>query len=451
MKDPIYIESLGTDAPLSVLCNNLMDLPNLALLDGPGWGTNILTADPFDVMTWTGNYAKSQNLGSLGTSGFKALELMLAKYRHKGPASTGMFGGVAIGEIAYESAYMIERIRGANKLHDHPLMQFGFYDWAVIPNGETGEKLLIWTNTGSRPAAYIKEIRSRLVNPLASRPTVIQKTEAISDFSPSEYHNAVKHVLKYIESGDIYQACISRLIHGKLSAHPKAIYDQIVKMGPSHMSAYLHDGDKATISSSPEMYVIGNNERVFSQPIKGTRPRSRDPMQDRQLSTDLRNSDKDLAENIMIVDVLRNDLGKIALPGGVTTSKLAQLITHPTIHHLESRIEAQIRSDVEPSRILEALFPGGSVTGAPKIRAMEVIAEIERGSRNGYCGVIASMGFNMSVASSIPIRTIYAHKDNFEFRVGGGIVADSIPQNEYAETCDKAASLLLALNATESH
>ena len=173
-------------------------------------------------------------------------------------------------------------------------------------------------------------------------------------------------------------------------------------------------------------------------------------MQDTQLSTDLRNSDKDLAENIMIVDVLRNDLGKISVPGGVTTSKLAQLITHPAIHHLESRIEAQLRSEIEITEILKALFPGGSVTGAPKIRAMEIIAEIERGARNGYCGVIASLGFDMSVTSSIPIRTIYAHKDNFEFRVGGGIVADSAPKTEYAETCDKAASLLLALNATES-
>lgn len=450
MKDPIYIEPLETDAPLSVLCNNLIDLPNLALLDGPGWGTNILTADPFDTLTWHGNFAESRNLGRLSRSGFDALKFMLDKHHHKSSNSTDLFFGAAIGEIAYESSYRLERIRGSDKLSNGQLMRFGFYDWAVTRNTNTGENLLIWTNAGSRSAEYRKEIRRRLLRPLAFKPKVIPKMEAASDFTPREYHNAIQRVLSYIEAGDIYQACISRLIHGKLSTHPKSIYDQVTKMGAPHMSAYLHNGDRATISSSPEMYVMGDHKTVFSQPIKGTRPRSRDPVQDSQLATDLRNSDKDFAENIMIVDVLRNDLGKIAVPGSVTTSKLAELITHPTIHHLESRIEAHLRADIGPIDVVEALFPGGSVTGAPKIRAMEIIAEIERGPRNGYCGVIASIGFDMSMASSIPIRTIYAHKDNFEFRVGGGIVADSTPPNEYAETCDKAASLLLALNADES-
>jgi para-aminobenzoate synthetase component 1 len=257
----------------------------------------------------------------------------------------------------------------------------------------------------------------------------------------------VARVREYIVAGDIFQANLSQRFQAPLGEAPFELYRRLRGRNPASFGAYLGFGDLAVLSASPERFLLFEEERrlVETRPIKGTRPRGLGPMHDAALGRALEESDKDRAENVMIVDLLRNDLSRVCRPGTVRVPELFALEQYPTVHHLVSTVVGELEAGADAVDLLRAAFPGGSITGAPKIRAMEIIAELEPTQRGVYCGSIGYLAPSGAMDTSIVIRTYLAKDGQVYFQAGGGIVADSDPEQEYRETLDKARALIDAL------
>jgi para-aminobenzoate synthetase component 1 len=281
--------------------------------------------------------------------------------------------------------------------------------------------------------------------PLAGYPAVL------SNFSRAEYETAVSRAIEYIEAGDCFQVNLSQRLATPLTEPPLWLYGRLRRCNPAPFGGYFDFGLGQILSVSPEQFLkLRPDGEVVTRPIKGTRRRGSTPEEDFALCEDLRTSDKDRAENIMIVDLLRNDLSRVCAYGSVVAPTLCERETHPTVHHLVSEVRGRLRPECGPMELLRAAFPGGSVTGAPKIRAMEVITELERVARGAYCGSLGWIGFDGAMDTSILIRTLTAAGGWLVFPVGGGIVADSEPAREYEETLHKAAGMLRALVESDS-
>jgi para-aminobenzoate synthetase component 1 len=266
-----------------------------------------------------------------------------------------------------------------------------------------------------------------------------------SNFSAEGYLRAVRRAIDYIHAGDVFQVNLSqRLLHAACSA-PVDLYCRLRERNPAPFAGYLDGGGWQIASASPERFLRVDGGCVETRPIKGTRRRARRPEADLFAGDDLRASEKDRAENIMIVDLLRNDLSRACRPESVRVSQLCGLETYEFVQHLVSVVEAALRDDCSPLDLLRAAFPGGSVTGAPKIRAMEIIAELEPTARGPYCGSLGYIGLDGQLDSSILIRTVTASRGWWQVPVGGGVVAQSSPRDEYEETWHKAAGMLRAL------
>jgi len=266
-----------------------------------------------------------------------------------------------------------------------------------------------------------------------------------SNFSPDGYRAAVKRVIDYIHAGDVFQVNLSqRLLHPAVVA-PLDLYCRLRERNPAPFAGYLDGGPWHVASASPERFIRVDGGRVETRPIKGTRGRSRHPMADLFSGGELQASEKDCAENVMIVDLLRNDLSRSCRPDSVRVSQLCKLETYEYVQHLVSVVEGILRPQNAPPDVLRTSFPGGSVTGAPKIRAMEIIAELEPTVRGAYCGSLGYIGAGGQMDSSILIRTITSSRGWWQLPVGGGIVAQSNPRDEYDETWHKAAGLIKAL------
>jgi para-aminobenzoate synthetase component I len=252
-------------------------------------------------------------------------------------------------------------------------------------------------------------------------------------------------VREYILAGDIFQANLSQRLQAPLSGSPQSLYARLRAGTPAPYAAYFDMGGAVLVSSSPELFLRLRGSSVETQPIKGTAPRSADPLEDAGRVAALARSEKDRAENVMIVDLLRNDLSRVCRDESVRVPRLCEVESHGPVHHLVSTVTGELRSECDAIDLLRASFPGGSITGAPKIRAMEVIAELEPTQRGPYTGSIGYIGFDGSMETSIVIRTFVVKAGVAYFQVGGGIVADSDPDREYQETMDKAAGLIAAL------
>ncbi|TBR21966.1 MAG: aminodeoxychorismate synthase component I, partial [Candidatus Nitrosotenuis sp.] len=245
-------------------------------------------------------------------------------------------------------------------------------------------------------------------------------------------------VKRYIEEGDVYQVNLSRRLEAAFRGDGLSLYSRLARHSPSAMGAYVDGGDFALLSASPELFFSVRNGLIETAPIKGTAPRHADPAQDAAARAALLASAKDRAENLMIVDLMRNDLSKVCAPGSVTVPELFRVETLPNVHHLVSTVCGALRGGMRLPQLLAALWPGGSVTGAPKVRAMEIIAGLETTPRGYYCGSVAACGINGGITASLLIRTLVCANGVGVFRTGGGIVADSDPAAEYAETEHKA-------------
>ena len=374
-------------------------VPGSVLLESQSGGYSAIYTEPFEVLD--------------SGSPFDALKEALAR---RG-------SGGAVGYLGYELHRFLEDspvpVEDDIGLPDHWL---GLYDKAIVFDHHPHTA---GYSIGNTPA----------------------EADLISSFSKPEYIQSVKRVKEYIAAGDVYQVNLSQRFSTTLEMDPWDLYLLLRERNPAPYAAYINAGDFQIISSSPECFLTLDpiSRRVVTKPIKGTRPRSADPIEDHRLAQELESSAKDMAENIMIVDLERNDLGRVCEFGSVSVPELAAVESYPTVHHLVSTVTGRLRDDCDAVDLLTATFPGGSITGAPKIRAMEIIAELEPVRRGVYTGSIGCLGFDGSVNLNIAIRTAVVKDGMCHFHVGGGIVADSDPEAEYQETLDKGRAFLEAL------
>ena len=276
--------------------------------------------------------------------------------------------------------------------------------------------------------------------------TMTHQTSSLSStFSRTEYHSAVNKIKEYLHSGDTYQVNISHRFECEFTGDEWNLYKNLREDNPAPFGAYLKFPMVQILSSSPEQFLSLDGTFIETRPIKGTNPRGETQEIDAQMARDLFNSNKDRAENIMIVDLLRNDLGKVCTIGSVKVPSLFSLEAHPTVWHLVSTITGSLAPKNTVVDLIRATFPGGSITGTPKIRAMEIIEEIEPVRRQVYCGSIGYISFTGNMKTNIAIRTIVIKNGHIYLPVGGGIVADSDPETEYQETLDKAKGILRTL------
>jgi len=315
-------------------------------------------------------------------------------------------------------------------------------------DGLAAEIDAIWTRIQKIQARY-----SRSPCSFASAPLEKSKPPGNglkSNLSPQEYAQRVERAKIYIEEGDIYQANISQRFEAAVQTDPVELYRTLRSVNPSPFSGILKFRDFAIVSSSPERLVKVENDRVETRPIAGTRPRGLDPDKDRSLSSELLLNEKERAEHLMLVDLERNDLGRICQKGSVRVTDLMFLEQYSHVSHIVSNIEGKLMPDAGVKDILRAVFPGGTITGCPKIRSMEIIAELEPQCRGPYCGSMGYIGFSRFMDLNIIIRTFILKNGKACFNVGAGIVADSCPEKEYQETLDKAAALIQVLSGQEN-
>jgi para-aminobenzoate synthetase component 1 len=356
-----------------------------------------------------------------------------------------------------------------------PDMYFGFYDKFIVYDHEADKCFL----AGNLKDSEIKELTALLSAPERARQartlhlssTGVSATERArlartlhankhlkGNFTKNEYLDAVRQAKEYIASGDIYQVNLSQRFQTDLNCAPHELYLRLRDINPAPFSSYLQFGNHTVVSSSPERFLRVQGaarqamRRVQTLPIKGTRPRGKDGESDKKFMAELFDSPKDNAELTMIVDLERNDLGKVCSYGSVKVIEKKRLETHPTVFHLVATVEGDLHPGYDLIDLLKATFPGGSVTGAPKIRAMEIIDELEPTSRSVYTGAIGYIGFDGSMDLAMAIRTFLIKDSHTQggatafFQAGGGIVADSNPESEYQETLFKSRALMEALS-----
>ncbi len=434
-------------------------------MDPQGLGRySFIGIDPFLVMNSRGNQAKFIKQGKQENkegNPFDFLGNLLETYRLDSTRSPIPFCGGAVGYFSYDLCHFIERLP-TTAIDDLKLPEsyFGFYD-TVVAFDNLENKTYI-TSTGfpeldeskrlKRAKLRLEEMKGRLSSPSlhtseANSENNNKITEAVlkSNFTPEGYMEAVDRVKEYIAAGDVFQVNISQRFETELSITPYELYRRLRQINPAPFASYLNFDDITVVSASPERFLRVDGDWVETRPIKGTRPRGKDATEDAMLAQELLDSIKDRAENVMIVDLERNDLGRVCQYGTVKVTELAILETFPTVFHLTSTVIGKLRPDKNRVDLLKASFPGGSITGAPKVRAMEIIDELEPTRRSVYTGAIGYVGFGSSLDLNIVIRTFIIKGNKAYFQVGGGIIYDSNAEAEYQETLDKAKALIQAL------
>ena len=319
--------------------------------------------------------------------------------------------------------------------------------WVMSAAGDCRSMARYLTHPLARPArprpsaGHMPPARLAPQHPLTGSPNVT------SNFSRPGYEAAVRRAVDYVHAGDVFQVNLSQRLLTPLTGHPFDVFMRLREVNPAPFGAYFDTGDAQIISASPERFLqVTPAGDISTRPIKGTRPRGSTPAEDAANLRDLLTNPKDRAENVMIVDLLRNDLGRVAQTGSVRVPVVCEPESFPFVHHMVSEVTARLAPGRTAFDLLRAALPGGSVTGAPKIRAMQIIAELEPTARGAYCGSLGYVGFDGAVDTNILIRTFTAAGGYLQFPVGGGVVADSDPAREYAETLHKAAGLLRALS-----
>ena len=368
------------------------------------------------------------------------------------------FAGGAIGYLGYGLRRAVERLSAPPPdPFGRPDAWFGLYDRAVVYDHLERRALLLATGLGAagetqreqRAVEALRDMRSTLAAPAAPprAPRTAGRRRAILRTGKAAYLRSIGRALEYISAGDIYQVNLSHRIECPFDDDPLDLFLDLSRRNPAPFAAYIDTGEFHLVSASPERFVSLHGARARTGPIKGTRPRGATPEHDERLARDLLASAKDRAENVMIADLVRNDLGRVCDSGSVRVESLCALESFATVHHLVTTVGGRLRTDVDRVDLLRALFPGGSMTGAPKVRAMEIIDELEGEERGVYAGGIGYLSLDGGMDFNIVIRTILCASGLAHLRVGGAIVADSEPEKEHRETLDKARALLDVLDA----
>ncbi len=361
------------------------------------------------------------------------------------PAGPLPFYGGAIGYFGYDLGRRFERLPTIAVDDEHlPEMAVGVYAWAVVVDHADARAWLVGGGPREPDAEAWDALRRRFDGPSAQRVRLPFRTLAPvrSSFTREEYARAFDRVMRYIHDGDCYQVNLAQRFEVQATGDPWSAYQALRISNPTPFAAYLNLPFVQVLSASPERFLQVRCGHVVTQPIKGTRPRAGHPRLDAQRARELRDSIKDRAENLMIVDLLRNDLAKTCRIGSVKVPKLFEVQSFPSVHHLVSTIEGALASGRDALDLLRGCFPGGSITGAPKLRAMEIIEELEPCRRGIYCGSIGYVGHDGAMDTNIAIRTLVYRAGQARFWAGGGLVADSVVGEEYQETLDKAAPFL---------
>jgi para-aminobenzoate synthetase component 1 len=426
-----------------------------------------LSADP--VKTFT-----IDRIDRIGPDPLASIRDALApfQFEEQGSAEFPTFTGGVAGLLSYDLGHVFERLPSPQFDEFHlPWLEAGLYDWAIVwdrlqnrawltSSGcpeqtesarltrakDRAEQVQSWLAEGPSPTPdWAHIVPSELFAPLHPLPG---RSNLFSNFARADYLDAVARVIEYIRAGDIFQANLAQRLLTPSFTDPLELYATLRTVNPAPFGAYFEADDWAIASASPERFLQVTGNEVETRPIKGTRRRQRDlPVVDLFVGDELRESEKDIAENVMIVDLLRNDLSRVCRPGSIRVPHLCAVETYETVQHLVS----EIRGTLQPGRdfwdLIAASLPGGSITGAPKIRAMEIIAELEQVARGPYCGSLFYLGFDGRADSNILIRSFVQRHGWVQCSVGGGVTIQSDPAAEYAETLHKAAGMLNALDA----
>ena len=415
--------------------------------EGASGRYSILGCEPFGVFQVRGDAWEFSLDGQVAAQGRgdpgKELERRLGEYGvAPDPARPVPFCGGAVGFLGYELG-----APGSEPAADGaPDAHLGWYDAAAVWDHVTGRAWLVgagWRRPAERAAAELGEWLGG--SAAATVPVFPAATRVEGDFTRERYEAAVRKVRGRIAEGEIYQMNLAQRFTCPSVESPAHLYRRLRDLNPAPMGAYLEAGDWTVLSSSPERFIEVEGGRIRTFPVKGTRPRGRTPAEDEARRRELAASEKERAELLMIVDLMRNDLGRVCRFGTVQVRRLHDLETFATVHHLVGEVEGELRPDVGTAELLRAVFPGGSITGAPKVRAQQVIAALEPVARGIFSGSIGYWSACGRIDLNIAIRTIVCHRGQASFHVGAGIVWDSDPAFEYEETLAKGEALLAAL------
>ena len=464
---PLLREIQSSHTP-ETLAESLRGAPGLvvlrsALFDSPQARYSYVAARPFLTLQACGSRCEL-TLGSEKRVQFgdpwRVLDGLMARYELLDELDLPFPLGGCFGFWGYDLKNFVEPHlprRAVNDL-ELPDCHVGFHGSLVVFDHRLGKTWIVATGLqadGSRDESIARAQaefwHERLEGPTSeTRSSSTQVSCSVapqfsSNFTRAEFIARVERAQRYIRSGDIYQVNLAQRFSARLECEPWDFHQALAAVSPAPFSGYLDCGGFQLASSSPEMFLRLSGSHAITRPIKGTRPRSADPTRDAQLTYELQTSSKEMAELVMITDLLRNDLGRVCEYGSVQVPELVRLERYPQVQHLVSTVEGRLRSGVTHFEAFARCFPGGSITGAPKIRAMEIIDELEPVTRGPYTGCLGYLGFNRESQLNILIRTALCRAGTAYFHAGAGIVADSVPEAEYEETLAKAGGFFGAL------
>jgi len=472
MKITPLIEEIDIACSPEKVFEAFKDEKNSIFLDGgmdhSGQGRySVIVTDPFMVFRSKGRkitIERSNKAEVLDGHPLTQLKNFLYKYRVKPIPHLPVFTSGAMGYFSYDLGWQLEKLPnvavddlGLDDIH------LGFYDRSIVFDNLKKKTYIISTGFPCENEKRRKMLALERLNALKSQLTGSIRESSAEEFLPqaeqviassfdrASYLSAVKKVKEYIAQGEIYQANLSQRFTSKLNMHPFKMYKKLRTINPAPFASYHNLEGLSIISASPERFLRISGRSVTTRPIKGTRPRGSTLDEDERLKEELLSSKKDKAELIMIVDLERNDIGKVCDYGSIGVRELTHLEKYATVFHLVSTVEGKLHKDKDHIDCIKACFPGGSITGAPKIRAMEILEELEPVKRGIYTGAIGYIGFNEETDLSIVIRTMIVKNGQVYFHAGGGIVADSVPEEEYKEAFDKARALIEALQPKENY
>lgn len=413
-------------------------------------GFDIITADPLATLETRGEVTTLR----VGANISKHHEDPLALLAHTQQQLLGElelcathlpFIGGALGLFGYDLGRRFERlpVQAAADIAV-PDMAVGIYDWALLRNVATGDWQLVHWGDKAGLANRLAWLEQQQAKPA---PAFALLGAWQSNMSRAEYGEKFARIQAYLAAGDCYQINLTQRFSAPYQGDEWQAYCLLATANKAPFSAFIRLPESALLSLSPERFLLLDGRHIETKPIKGTRPRHPDPAIDRQVAQELAQADKDRSENLMIVDLLRNDIGRVSRPGSVSVPHLFAVESFPAVHHLVSTIHGELDARWQGVDLLRACFPGGSITGAPKIRAMEIIEELEPQRRNAYCGSIGYLSQHGRMDTSICIRTLIAEAGRLHCWAGGGIIADSDADSEYQETYDKVARILPPLSA----
>ena len=467
---PVVLETFADlDTPLSIYLK-LANQPYSYLLESVQGGERFgrfsfiglpatTRIEARDNTVTTVNHDKSETIIVDNTLSF--IESYLSQFKVAPcPAGISRFCGGLVGYFSYDTVRYIEhKLKGRAKpdtLNTPDVLLLLSEELAVVDNLSSKLYLIVYVNPQDKDAYQsarnrLKALLSKLRQSMAI-PTeqAVASSAAVSEFPEADFKAAVERAKRYIFDGDIMQVVLSQRTSKPFNASPLALYRALRSLNPSPYMFFYHFDDFHVVGASPEILVRLEGDTVTVRPIAGTRPRGKNPQQDAELAADLLADPKELAEHVMLMDLGRNDIGRVAQTGTVKVTEKMQIENYSHVMHIVSNVEGKLKPELSAIDVLRATFPAGTVSGAPKVRAMEIIDELEVSKRGVYAGAVGYLGFNGDMDLAIAIRTGIIKDGQLHVQAGAGIVADSIPHNEWIETQNKAKAILRAAEIAES-